>query len=87
MLGQKKHVIFYEYKKGDVVLALLFDLSAGLEEIFPCLLLFILTLMKYLLPSWRTDMLMNMSFKVFLPFALVWLVGTAGILYFMQKGA
>lgn len=52
-----------------------------------CLLLFILTLMKYVLPSWRTDRLMNMCFKVFLPFALVWLAGTAGILYFMQKGA
>ncbi len=52
-----------------------------------CLLLFILTLMKYVLPGWRTDRLMNMCFKTFLPFALVWLTATAGILYFMQKGA
>lgn len=49
--------------------------------------LFVLTLMKYVLPSWRTDKLMNMCFKSFLPFALIWLAITASVLYFMQEGA
>lgn len=52
-----------------------------------CLLLFVFTLMKCVLPSWRTDRLMNVCFKVFLPFALVWLTATAGVLYFLQRGA
>lgn len=51
------------------------------------LLIFVFTLMKYALPCWKTDRVMNMCFKFFLPFALIWLTATAGILYFMQKGA
>jgi len=46
--------------------------------------LFVLTLIKGTLPSWRTDKIMNIGFKICLPFALIWLTITAGILYFVQ---
>lgn len=47
---------------------------------------FVLTLMQTALPAWRTDRLMNMCFKAFLPLALAWLAGTAVVLYFMRQG-
>ncbi|MBR1778458.1 MAG: NADH-quinone oxidoreductase subunit H [Alphaproteobacteria bacterium] len=49
-------------------------------------LMFVLTLMRCALPSWRTDKVMNVSFKLCLPFALIWLTLTAGVLCFMQEG-
>ncbi len=48
------------------------------------LVIFILTLIKYAFPNWRTDKLLQMTFKLFVPFALLWLIMTAGALYFMQ---
>lgn len=47
-------------------------------------LLFVFTLIKETLPSWRTDKIMHIGFKICLPFALVWLTVTAGTLYFIQ---
>lgn len=47
-------------------------------------LLFVFLLIKETLPSWRTDKIMHISFKICLPFALVWLTVTAGALYFVQ---
>lgn len=49
-------------------------------------LIFVLTLMRCTLPCWRTDKVMNISFKFCLPFSLIWLALTAGILYFIQGG-
>ena len=51
-----------------------------------CLLIVVFTLMKYVLPDWKTDRVINMCFKVFLPLSLIWLTATAGILYVMQGG-
>ena len=50
-------------------------------------LLFVFFLMNFVLPCCRTDRSVNRCFKVYLPFSLVWLTATAGILYLMQKGA
>ena len=50
------------------------------------LLVFVFILMDCTLPCYRTDRLMNVCFKVFLPFALVWLAVTAGYLYLLQTG-
>ena len=47
-------------------------------------LIFVLTLMRCAMPSWRTDKVMNISFKLFLPFSLAWLTLTAGFLYCIQ---
>ena len=49
-------------------------------------LIVILTLMRCTLPSWRTDKVMNICFKLCLPFSLMWLTITAGLLYFLQGG-
>ena len=47
-------------------------------------LLLVLTLIKGALPNWRTDKIVNIGFKVCLPFALAWLTLSAGFLYFAQ---
>ena len=49
-------------------------------------LIFILTLMRCTLPNWRTDKVMGIGFKICLPFSLIWLTLTAGVLYFVQGG-
>ena len=50
------------------------------------LVLFVLILIRKTLPSWRTDKIVNVSFKVYLPFAFVWLTATAGVLCFIHGG-
>lgn len=49
-------------------------------------LLFVLTLIRSTLPNWRTESVVNMSYKICLPFALVWLTLTAGVLYRLHAG-
>lgn len=49
-------------------------------------LIFILTLMRCTLPCWRTDKVTDICFKFCLPFSLVWMTLTAGVLYFIQGG-
>lgn len=51
------------------------------------LVIFVLTLMRCALPSWRTDRIMHISFKMCLPFALIWLTMTAVVLSVVQGGA
>lgn len=53
--------------------------------IFKILLLFILfALVKAIVPRYRYDQLMRLGWKVFLPFSLLWVVLTAGFLYFFN---
>lgn len=47
-------------------------------------LLVVLILVKETLPVWKTDRIINISFKTYLPFSLAWMAATAGILYFTQ---
>lgn len=50
------------------------------------LILFILTVLKAALPVYKTDKVMRLSFKFYLPFSLMWMIATAGILLFVQGG-
>ena len=50
------------------------------------LLLFVLTLVRGTFPSWRAENVVNMSFKVCLPFSLAWLTVTAIVLYRIHAG-
>lgn len=66
----------------------------GIEKIPPLawlilktfFLVFVLALMKYTLPSWRTDKVIVRCFKIYMPFALSWLSLTACVLYMIQWG-
>lgn len=49
-------------------------------------ILFVLMLMKECLPDWRTDRIIDISFKKYLPFSLAWLTVTASVLYCFQGG-
>ena len=46
------------------------------------LLLFVFLWVRATFPRYRYDQLMRLGWKVFLPFSLVWLVLTAGVLQF-----
>lgn len=49
-------------------------------------ILFILTVLKTALPVYKTDKVMQLSFKFYLPFSLIWMIATAGVLLFIQGG-
>ena len=48
-----------------------------------CFFLFIFLWVRATLPRYRYDQLMRLGWKVFLPFSLLWVVLTAGVLIFM----
>ena len=48
-----------------------------------CFFLFIFLWVRATLPRYRYDQLMRLGWKVFLPFSLIWVVLTAGLLMFM----
>jgi len=48
-----------------------------------CLILFMFVWVRATFPRFRYDQLMRLGWKVFLPFSLIWLVLTAGVLVFM----
>ena len=48
-----------------------------------CFFLFIFLWVRATLPRYRYDQLMRLGWKVFLPFSLIWVVLTAGVLIFM----
>jgi len=45
-----------------------------------CMLLFVFLWVRATLPRYRYDQLMRLGWKVFLPFSLIWLILTAGVL-------
>ena len=49
--------------------------------------LFILIMVRTVLPSYRTDQLMRMSYKIFLPFAVIWVFLTAAAVLAFGGGA
>ena len=58
-------------------------LPPALWFIIKILLLFILfALVKAIVPRYRYDQLMKLGWKIFLPFSLIWVVLTAGFLFF-----
>lgn len=48
-----------------------------------CFFLFIFLWVRATLPRYRYDQLMRLGWKIFLPFSLIWVVLTAGVLIFM----
>jgi NADH-quinone oxidoreductase subunit H len=48
-----------------------------------CFFLFVFLWVRATLPRYRYDQLMRLGWKVFLPFSLIWVVLTAGVLIFM----
>jgi NADH-quinone oxidoreductase subunit H len=48
-------------------------------------ILFCFIWMRATLPRYRYDQLMRLGWKVFLPFTLLWVVGTAGVLLYLDK--
>ncbi|MBK93175.1 MAG: NADH-quinone oxidoreductase subunit NuoH [Rickettsiales bacterium] len=50
------------------------------------ILLFIFLWVRATLPRYRYDQLMRLGWKVFLPFALIWIVFTSSYVYFFDRG-
>jgi len=51
-----------------------------------CLLLFVFIWVRATFPRFRYDQLMRLGWKVFLPFSLLWLVLTAGVMMAIRQG-
>jgi len=51
-----------------------------------CLLMFVFVWARATFPRYRYDKLMRLGWKVFLPFSLLWLVITAGVLMAIRQG-
>jgi len=51
-----------------------------------CFLLFTFIWVRATFPRFRYDQLMRLGWKVFLPFSLLWLVLTAGVLMAIRQG-
>lgn len=51
-----------------------------------CLLMFVFVWARATFPRYRYDQLMRLGWKVFLPFSLLWLVITAGVLMAIRQG-
>ena len=49
-----------------------------------CLTFFMFALVKAMVPRYRYDQLMRLGWKIFLPFSLIWVVLTAGVLQYFQ---
>ena len=49
-----------------------------------CLMFFMFAMVKAMVPRYRYDQLMRLGWKIFLPFSLIWVVLTAGILQYFQ---
>ena len=61
-------------------------IPAPIWMIFKILFLFILfALIKAIVPRYRYDQLMRLGWKIFLPFSLIYLVFTAGFLFYFDK--
>ena len=49
-----------------------------------CLMFFMFAMVKAIVPRYRYDQLMRLGWKIFLPFSLIWVVLTAGVLQYFQ---
>ena len=49
-----------------------------------CLMIFMFAMVKAMVPRYRYDQLMRLGWKIFLPFSLIWVVLTAGVLQYFQ---
>ena len=49
-----------------------------------CLMFFMFAMVKAMVPRYRYDQLMRLGWKIFLPFSLIWVVLTAGVLQYFQ---
>ena len=49
-----------------------------------CLMFFMFAMVKAMVPRYRYDQLMRLGWKIFLPFSLIWVVLTAGVLQYLQ---
>ena len=49
-----------------------------------CLMFFMFAMVKAMVPRYRYDQLMRLGSKIFLPFSLIWVVLTAGVLQYLQ---
>ena len=49
-----------------------------------CLMFFMFAMVKAMVPRYRYDQLMRLGWKIFLPFSLIWVVLTAGVLQYYQ---
>ena len=49
-----------------------------------CLMFFMFAMVKAMVPRYRYDQLMRLGWKIFLPFSLIWVVLTAGVLRYFQ---
>ena len=49
-----------------------------------CFMFFMFAMVKAMVPRYRYDQLMRLGWKIFLPFSLIWVVLTAGVLQYFQ---
>ena len=49
-----------------------------------CLMFLMFAMVKAMVPRYRYDQLMRLGWKIFLPFSLIWVVLTAGVLQYFQ---
>ena len=49
-----------------------------------CLMFFMFAMVKAMVPRYRYDQLMRLGWKIFLPFSLIWVVLTAGVLQYFH---
>lgn len=49
-----------------------------------CLMFFMFAMVKAMVPRYRYDQLMRLGWKIFLPFSLIWVVLTAGVLQYFD---